>query len=557
MNYLNDFKPFGAVPNDRQMQWYKRGKTAFIHYGMNTFTNREWGDGTEREETFCPTNVDCKQWVSELYKNGFTVAILTAKHHGGFCLWPSKYTEHSIKNSPYKNGKGDIVREFVDACKEVGMKPGIYLSPWDRNFAEWGTEAYNDYYVNQLTELMTEYGDIYECWWDGAGSTEANYDWARWANTVRKYQKNCVIFGSLGAAPYVDVHWVGNELGRAGDPCWGTIDEDSVFREDAREMNKGKFGGDRFIPAEADMSIRPGWFYHEEQNEVVKTPVKLVDYWFTSVGKNTGILLNLPPTKDGVLHEIDCKNIAKWNEYLDEIFETNLLCGATVNASDCIKDYKIENLLDEDYDKIYATNDKNAIITYEFPEEKAFNCFKLQEVIELGHRIKSFRLEAKIDGEWKEILNKECIGFCRADKFERITASAVRLTLDAVAEPLLRFFGVYNAPDHTIREEFETSGKAIDLTTLPTLRFIKIKDGYEVELGGIYEFNTIICDATDCFAIEIFAFDGSQYKSIFYNQNGSEHELCTFKTVEGSYKFKILFYEATCDKDRKIQILKV
>lgn len=214
-----ELKPYGAIPNERQMEWYSRGRTIFFHFGMNTFTGKEWGDGTESPSLFNPTELCVEQWVKAIKDGGFTTAILTAKHHDGFCLWQTKYTEHSVKNSPYKNGCGDIVREFTEACQKHGIKAGIYLSPWDRHEKTWGKDEYNDFYVGQLTELLTNYGKIWECWWDGAGSTEAVYDWERWAKTVRSLQPDAVIFGSLGATPWVDVRWVGNEKGVAGKPC--------------------------------------------------------------------------------------------------------------------------------------------------------------------------------------------------------------------------------------------------------------------------------------------------------------------------------------------------
>ncbi len=287
-------KPCGATPNERQMEWYGRERTIFFHFGMNTFTGREWGDGTESPQQFNPSELSCEQWVKAIKDGGFTTAILTAKHHDGFCLWPTKYTEHSVKNSPYKNGQGDIVREFVDACQKHGIKAGIYLSPWDRHEKTWGKDEYNDFYVGQLTELMSNYGKIWECWWDGAGSTEAVYDWERWAKTVRSLQPDAVIFGSLGATPWVDVRWVGNEKGVAGKPCYSTIDPISLVVETTSELNRGKLGGERFIPAEVDVSIRPGWFYHAEQDDMVRSPQNLVNLWFTSIGSNAGFLLNLP-----------------------------------------------------------------------------------------------------------------------------------------------------------------------------------------------------------------------------------------------------------------------
>ena len=265
--------PFGAAPNARHMEWYARERTAFLHFGVNTFTDREWGDGTESEALFAPTKLDCRQWARVLKEGGFTAAILTAKHHDGFCLWHTETTTHHVGNSP---ARVDVVHEFCEACREFGLKPGLYISPWDRFHPAWGTEGYNDVFAAQLTELMTRYGKIWECWWDGAGSTEATYDWARWASIVRENQPQCVLFGCLGAAEHVDLRWVGNEEGRAGDPCWATIDPETILEEKCAGLNSGKFGGNRFIPAETNTSIRPGWFWHESQNDRVRSSENLL-----------------------------------------------------------------------------------------------------------------------------------------------------------------------------------------------------------------------------------------------------------------------------------------
>ena len=307
---MKKFTAFGAVPSYRQMEWYKREKSAFFHFGINTFTSKEWGDGTDSPKLFNPQKLDCRQWIRAVKEAGFKAAIITAKHHDGFCLWPSKYTDYSVKSSPYKDGKGDIVKEFTDACHEYGIKAGIYLSPWDRHEKSYGTKEYNDYYANQLTELMTNYGKIYECWWDGAGSKEADYDWARWSYIVRNLQPDCVIFGSLGATDFVESRWIGNESGSSSQACWATINPDALRTENVKDLNSGHFGGERFIPAEADTSVRPGWFYHEEQDNMVKSPSELFKYWFNSVGTNAGMLLNIPPDKNGLLMKAKKTGIA-------------------------------------------------------------------------------------------------------------------------------------------------------------------------------------------------------------------------------------------------------
>ena len=378
--------PFGPAPNGRHMEWYRRGRTAFLHFTVNTFTDREWGDGTESPAVFAPTALDCRQWAQVLKDAGFTAAILTAKHHDGFCLWHTKTTAHSVKNSPCGV---DVVKEFTDACHEYGLKAGIYLSPWDQNHPSWGREEYNDVYAAQLTELMTRYGPIYECWWDGAGSTEAHYDWGRWTAIVRKFQPQCVIFGCLGAAEFVDVRWVGTEEGRAGRDCWATIDPETIVVENCADLNSGKWGGSHFIPAETNTSIRPGWFWHENQNDRVRSPENLVKYWFESAGRNTAILLNLPPDRRGLIHESDTESVRRWNALLEEIFAEDLAPRGTITADSPLHpDCGPKNLLEEDEERFYAAQSLTPTITLTFPEPVSFDCWQLEEVIELGHRVR-------------------------------------------------------------------------------------------------------------------------------------------------------------------------
>lgn len=520
------------IPNHRQLDWYKR-KTAFIHFTVNTFTGNEWGDGTESPEIFNPTELDCEQWMKALVDGGFTHAIFTAKHHDGFCLWPSKYTEHSVKNSPYKNGKGDVVREFIDACHKYGIKPGLYLSPWDRNFKGWGTDKYNDYYAAQLTELMTNYGPIYECWWDGAGSTEACYDWERWVNIIRENQKDCVIFGSLGATDYVDVRWIGNELGKAADNCYATIDASSLQTETTRELFRGKKEGNRFIPAECDVSIRPGWFYHEEQNALVKSPTQLINYWFESVGKNCGILLNIPPDKRGLICDKDAESIKLWNDAINNIFK--------------------DNLLDESID--LNALDKEFTLEYKLVSPQKINCIRLEEDIAFGQRINDFTVETLIENEWKLLCNGKVMGNCFARRFDTVIADAVKITAKADAKPVLKFVGAFYADESYFKESFENDADALDLTTMPSAKIINNKTEIEIEFGGIFPFNTVVFEGESFPFFEIFAFNGSQYESVYYGIQSSEHEVCKFKMVEGSYKIKLVAYE--CDgfkKDAKISV---
>ncbi len=516
--------PFGPAPNGRQMEWYRRGRTAFLHFTVNTFTDREWGDGTESPAVFAPTQLDCRQWVRVLKEAGFTAAILTAKHHDGFCLWHTDTTDHSVKNSPCRV---DVVREFTDACREYGLKAGIYLSPWDRNHPAWGKEEYNDVYADQLTELMTRYGEIVECWWDGAGSTEAHYDWARWTAIVRKYQPRCVIFGCLGAAEFVDVRWVGTEEGRAGDPCWATIDPETIIVENCADLNSGKWGGTHFIPAETNTSIRPGWFWHESQNHQVRSPENLVRYWFESAGRNTAILLNLPPDRQGLLHERDCESVLRWNELLKEMFARDLAPGGSIAAAAPLHpDCGPENLLrDEGF---YAAEAFTPTITLTFPAPITLDCWRLEEVIELGHRVRRFAVDVLEKGIWRTVAERECIGFCRCERIQPMTASAFRVRiLEAGANPVLGRIRLYNTRGLGLEEKTVRSGGALS----PILS----RSGGAVlaDLGGIYPFNRVEFAANG--PVEIEAFNGTRYEPIWQGTASPAR----FPTVTGSYRLRL------------------
>ena len=532
--------PWGAAPNERHMEWYRRGKTAFLHFTVNTFTDREWGDGTENPAIFAPTNLDCRQWARVLRKAGFTAAILTAKHHDGFCLWDSAYTEHCVRNSPCKV---DVVRAFADACREYGIKPGLYLSPWDRNHPQWGTEHYNDYYANQLTELMTCYGPIWECWWDGAGSAEAHYDWKRWADIVRKFQPQCVIFGCLGAAEYVDVRWVGNESGCAGDPCYATIEPSSIEVENTGELNRGKWDGSHFIPAETNTSIRPGWFYHSHQDGEVKSPEMLMQYWFESAGRNTSILLNLPPDRRGLIHERDAESVIRWNRMMEEIFSREVAAFATVTADIPIhSDCGAENLLRET--GFYAAACREPVITLRFSESVTFDCFRLEEVIELGHRVRGFTLEIWENGQWRQLLYRTCIGFCHAERIPPVTAETLRIRVtQADAPPVLRRLCLYDTRGIGLVSDLEQTPK--ELTGLDF-----VCDGKEmtVELGGIYPYNAVTGLGMGWF--EIHAFRGTQFECVW---SGSG-PYARFETVTGSYQLKLISRDEAWETTPQIRV---
>lgn len=504
------------LPNSRQLEWYGRELSAFIHFGMNTFTDKEWGDGTESPSLFNPSELDCRQWIKVLKEAGFKAVILTAKHHDGFCLWQTKTTEHSVKNSPYKNGKGDIVKEFTDACREFGMKAGLYLSPWDRNNATWGSDAYNDLYAEQLTELMTNYGEIYECWWDGAGSEDMTYDLARWENIIHTLQPNAVIFG--GEPSLVDVRWVGNEKGIAGDPCFATIKAEALAKGIVSELNSGDPDGECFIPAEVDVSIRPGWFYHADQDEEVRTLSNLVNLWFNSVGRNAGWLLNIPPDRRGLLHENDVEAIRQLGEFLKKAFSDNLLDRA----------------------KQTAARDGNEI-AFELDGKTEFNCVILSEDISLGQRVRGYELFAELDGELKMIANRCCIGYKQAIYFDEPIKSEriiLRIT-EAVDAPIISAVELYKIDrPKAIKGKISFCGK--NLLSSSSARVEKTDDEIYIQLGGIRPFNTFKIKGRGIEKLQVSVFNGTNFE-VHGECLGNGEECCYFfgETVDWSYRLKI------------------
>ncbi len=541
--------PFGEIPSERQIHHLRDiSQKAFFHFGVNTFTDMEWGEGVESESVFNPTECDVRQWIKAIKGAGFNFAILTAKHHDGFCLWPSKYTEHSIKNSPYKNGNGDIVREFTDACREFDMECGLYLSPWDRNSPYWGSNEYSKHYNDQLVELLTNYGKIDEVWWDGAGSQDTPYDWGMWANTVRTLQPTAVLFGSLGATPYVECRWVGNEGGFAPDTHYPTIDAAALEVEDTKILGSGTFGGNRFIPAEVDVSIRPGWFYHDTQDGSVKSVSNLVELWFNSIGRGAMMLLNFPPNRRGLVADTDIKNATAADDIIKRTFAVNLAAGGKATSSSVLDEaYSPDFILDESYDSFYAANENDMTPTVEIalPSEIEFDTVTLGEKIEYGVRIKEFKVEAFVDNKWVELAHKNSVGFLRAERFDRVKTNKVRVTImDAAAAPIIRSFGLYKMPDEyydVIASEKESIKNAIDLAHLTTSKIIEEENGIKVEFGGIYPFNTVCFNGAGIWDFEILAFDGSDYFSVYKGTKPGEREIVKLpETVMYSYQMKLI-----------------
>ena len=423
------------VPSARQLQWQQLETTAFLHFTVNTFTDKEWGEGTESPAIFNPTKLDARQWVKALKDAGFKIAIITAKHHDGFCLWPSKFTDHSVKNSPWKNGKGDVVREVADACKEYGIKFGFYLSPWDRHEATYGTPAYNDHYKSQLRELLTNYGEVAEVWFDGAKGANAKsmvYDFKGFWELVRSLQPKAVLFSDVGP----DVRWVGNEGGNAGETCWSTLDTMGLApgAADPKYLNRGDPNGRLWIPAETDVSIRPGWFWHENENNKVRSPQNLVNLYYQSVGRNSLLLLNIPPNKEGLLEAADIKAIKDFRTILNETFKTNLA-----------KNHTNSKLTDKSL-QTFLTLKVNEPLVIDFKQTVTFDRASLQENIATGQRVEEGSLEYWNDNKWSTISTFTTVGYNRLLKFKPVTTSKIRVNISKAKSAVqLAEIGVYKA----------------------------------------------------------------------------------------------------------------
>ena len=552
-------KAMSPAPSYRQAEWLRRERSIFFHFGINTFTNMEWGDGSESPSIFNPEQLDCRQWIKTIRDAGFKAAILTAKHHDGFCLWPSKLTEHSIKNSPYKNGNGDIVKEFTDACAEFGIKAGIYLSPWDRHEKTWGAPEYNDFYTAQLTELLTNYGKIWEVWWDGAGSTEADYDWERWATTVRKLQPDAVIFGSLGAEPFVETRWVGNEKGFAGDPCWCSVRSETLITEKTSDLNTGDLYGNRFIPAEADVSIRPGWFYHSSQDGNVRDVKNLLKLWFMSCGRNANILLNLPPDTRGLIYENDVKNLLEFNNALEEALSVDFAKGATVTA-DSVKDSSCspKNLLSDDDNEFYASDDSCTTpeIIFELDGEKEFNSFSLQEVIELGHRVTGYEVSALVSEDWTTLYKGICIGYRSAKHFPTVKTSKVKIKItSALHAPVLRSFSLHKF-NETLLEETIITASDKNILENGTAVVRKEENSFDINFGGLVPFNLIKLNVPESTEFEINLFNGFRFEKcnpqISYADGTVKAEF--ENPIDSCYRIRIDFKNAENIEEEDIEV---
>ena len=454
-------EPCGPVPTENQLRWQDMEMYAFIHYSLNTYTDQEWGFGNEDPKLFNPSNLDCRQWARVCKQAGMKGIIFTAKHHCGFCMWPSKYTEYSVKNSPWKNGQGDVVRELAEACKEEGLKFAVYLSPWDRNHPEYGKPAYVTYFRNQLRELLTEYGDIFEVWFDGAnggdgwygGANETRridgktyYQWAETFRMIRELQPNAVIWNDGGDRG--DLRWVGTEAGNVGETNWSLLNKEGDVPY--QMLHYGVEDGDSWVAAETNTSIRPGWFYHETENENVKSLSKLMDTYYKSVGRNSCLLLNFPIAPNGRIHPTDSLRGIAFKKMINEVFKTDLTKTALQTP------LNIPKKQGEDVLALQKAWGSGRLI--EFLNPTTFNRFVVEEDIRYGQRVKKFSLEAEVDGQWVPLKDElvengdglTTIGHRRIICFPTVTATRLRfIVTDAKCDPIIKKVGIYLAPNIT------------------------------------------------------------------------------------------------------------
>jgi len=460
----------GPLPSENQLRWQNMEMYAFIHYSLNTYTDQEWGYGNEDISLFNPSQLDCRQWARVCKQAGMKGVIFTAKHHCGFCMWPSAYTDYSVKNSPWKNGKGDVVRELADACREEGLKFAVYLSPWDRHHPDYGRPAYITYFRNQLRELLINYGDIFEVWFDGAnggdgwygGANETRkidrttyYEWPETYKMIRELQPDCLIWND--GSDRGDLRWVGTEAGNVGETNWSLLYHDGEVPY--QMLHYGVEDGDVWCPGETNTSIRPGWFYHETENEHVKSLSKLMDTYYKSVGRNSTLLLNFPIAPNGRIHPNDSLRGIAFKQMIDEVFKVNL----TEKASMTIKDH---------------------VTTIDFKSPTAVNRFLVEEDISQGQRVRKFSLEALINGKWhglKDGLVEDgdgltTIGHRRIICFPTVMATKLRFNItDAKAEPVIKKIGVYLAPELTADIPYSGEKKSSNLHIffgLPSQMFI-------------------------------------------------------------------------------------
>ena len=443
--------PVHPIPSSSQLSWQQLEYYAFIHFGMNTFTGHEWGEGRANPDTFNPLSLDCRHWARVVKEAGMKGIIITAKHHDGFCLWPSSTTTYSVKSSKWRDGKGDVLKDLSDACREYGLKFGVYISPWDRNHPLYGTPRYNRVYKEQWREVLTGYGEVFEAWLDGANDQKKRmvYDFNGFFQTIRKYQPRAVIFSDAGP----DIRWVGNERGFAGETNWSNRDNEGTFPgfADEKALNIGEENGDLWIPAECDVSIRPGWFYHSTDDEKVKSVAQLMEIYYGSVGRNANLLLNIGVDQRGLVNDRDINRLMEFRKAREEALKNNLAKGrvTATNIRGNQRDYAADMVLDDRAETYWATDDgvTKASLEIDFGREIEFNRFLAQENIALGQRVKRFSLRIWKNEGYEIIAQQTTIGYKRILVFPVVRTRKLQLVIeDAKASPTITNIEVFRAP---------------------------------------------------------------------------------------------------------------
>jgi alpha-L-fucosidase len=449
----------GPLPRAEQLKWQDNNFYLFVHFGPNTFTDLEWGKGSEKEEVFNPTALDCRQWCRIAKAAGAKGIILTAKHHDGFCLWPSAYSTHTVAQSSWRDGKGDVLKELSAACREAGISFGVYLSPWDRNHPAYGTPEYNEVFVNMMKEVVSRYGPFFEFWWDGANGEGPNgkkqvYDWHRFESTMRRIAPETILFSDIGP----DARWVGNENGFAGKTNWNLLDTAGFTRgagaPPADTLNQGNVNGANWIPAECDVSIRPGWFYHASEDSLVKSPKALFEIYLKSVGRGANFLLNVPADRRGLIASPDSAALmgfarlrsASFHSPLTENRGTTMMLDGK-NAKPELTDGRQSTWIS------MGTDYKNKFLDIRFNKITEVNCVLLKEPLQNGQRVKSFTVELLKGNRLLASLHQTTIGHQRILTFPKQAITGMRIRInDAKADPLISGISIFRINDDLVEK---------------------------------------------------------------------------------------------------------
>lgn len=540
-----------VVPTKRQLKWQLKELTAFIHFGMNTFTDREWGDGREDPSLFNPIGLDVNQWVTVLKEAGFKQIIITAKHHDGFCLWPSAFTTHSVKYSSWKNGQGDLIKELADECVKQKMDLGVYLSPWDMHEKTYGTQSYTSFFKSQLRELLTNYGEITEVWFDGAVGPgyegKQIYDWKSYYELIRTLQPDATI-----AIAGPDVRWVGTESGYGRDTEWSVVplddtmglseNTDNILRPelDATQEELGTINqlvnakAIKWYPSEVDVSLRPGWFYHASQDNEVKSPEKLLDIYFNSIGKNSSLVLNVSPDKNGLIPEKDATILKVFHNTLNLIFENNLAEESTITGSEFNIQHRAKSVLDRKF-KTYWNPDASVApyLIFEWDEPVWFNILSIQEQIEFGQRVSNFQLEIFENDAWVTKVSGTTIGYKRILRFPYIKTKKARLIFSENRDkPYVSEVGFYqDIPTVTIKPK----GKPFTDSILVTMQ----TNSPEATIRYSQNFTTP-SSSTNLYGEPLKLVSSSPLFAIAIDKNGQEGFIANEFYAKAKYKVTLL-----------------